>query len=310
MPIPNYQQAMIPVLHALADGKPRHRREITEAVADVCNLTASERQVMLPSGNSTIILSRVGWALSYMKHARLVEAPKRGVYQITDRGRQALTERPEGIDLNYLGRFEEFREFYSKYREAASSRRPPDDPSVAETPSVPDESPEEALEAAYARLRATLEADLIDAVKAASPTFFETLVIDLLVRMGYGGSRPEAARAVGKSRDDGIDGVIHEDRLGLDVIYVQAKRWEGSVGRPEVQKFAGALQGHRATKGIFLTTSSFTRDAEEYAQRIDSRIVLIDGSRLATLMVDFDVGVASRASYTVKQMDSDYFEEQ
>jgi restriction system protein len=309
MPIPNYQQAMIPVLRALADGKPRHRREITEAVADVCNLTASERQEMLPSGNSTIILSRVGWALSYMKQARLIEAAKRGIYQITERGRQTLKERPEGIDLNYLDRFEEFREFYSKYRVAASSRRVPDDPSAVTTSTANEESPEEALEAAYARLRASLEADLIDAVKAASPSFFETLVIDLLVRMGYGGSRPEAARAVGKSRDDGIDGVIHEDRLGLDVIYVQAKRWEGSVGRPEVQKFAGALQGHRAKKGIFLTTSSFTRDAEEYAQRIDSRIVLIDGSRLATLMVDFDVGVASRASYTVKQMDSDYFEE-
>ena len=152
-------------------------------------------------------------------------------------------------------------------------------------------------------------AELLDAVKTGTPSFFEDLVVDLLVRMGYGGSRPEAARAVGKTGDGGIDGVIDEDRLGLDVIYVQAKRWENTVGRPDIQKFAGALQGQRAKKGIFITTSSFSRDAEEYAQRIDSRIVLIDGIRLAALMFDFDVGVTARSAYTVKQLDGDYFED-
>jgi restriction system protein len=153
-----------------------------------------------------------------------------------------------------------------------------------------------------------VEADLLEAVKAAPPSFFENVVIDLLVRMGYGGSRPEAARAVGKTGDGGIDGVIDEDRLGLDVIYIQAKRWEGTVGRPEIQKFAGALQGHRAKKGIFITTSSFSRDAEEYAARIDSRIVLIDGGRLSDLMFDYNVGVTPRTTYVVKQVDSDYFD--
>lgn len=165
------------------------------------------------------------------------------------------------------------------------------------------------METAYSRLRGTLQAELLDAVKGGSPSFFEDIVIDLLVRMGYGGSRPEAARAVGKTGDGGIDGVIDEDRLGLDVIYVQAKRWEGTVGRPDIQKFAGALQGQRAKKGIFITASSFSRDAEDYAQRIDSRIVLIDGARLAALMFDFDVGVTARNTYTVKQLDSDYFDE-
>jgi restriction system protein len=169
--------------------------------------------------------------------------------------------------------------------------------------------PDEALERAYARLRAAIEVELLDTLRGVAPSFFEQLVIDLLVRMGYGGSRAEAARAIGRSGDGGIDGVIDEDRLGLDVIYVQAKRWEASVGRPEIQKFAGALQGQRARKGIFITTSTFTRDAEDYAQRIDSRIVLIDGQRLATLMFDYDVGVSARGSYTVKSIDGDYFEE-
>jgi restriction system protein len=159
-------------------------------------------------------------------------------------------------------------------------------------------------------MRATLVGELLDAVKSAPPTFFEELVVDLLVRMGYGGSRPEAARAVGRSGDGGIDGVIDEDRLGLDAIYVQAKRWEATVGRPEIQKFAGALQGQRAKKGIFITTSSFTRDAQEYAERIENRIILIDGTKLAALMFDFDVGVSARSSFTVKKLDSDYFEQE
>jgi restriction system protein len=290
MAIPTYEQAMIPVLRVLAADGQRHRRDIGTAVADALGLTDSERQQLLPSGKHRVILNRVGWALSYMKQARLVEAPKRGVYVITERGRRVLEEMPSGIDAEFLERFAEFRDFLS----------------AAPTPV---QSPEEALEIAYSRLRATLEADLLEAVKTASPAFFEELVVDLLVRMGYGGSRPEAARAVGRTGDGGIDGVIDEDRLGLDVIYVQAKRWENTVGRPDIQKFAGALQGQRARKGIFITTSAFSREAEEYAQRIDSRIVLIDGARLAALMFDFDVGVNARGAYTVKQLDSDYFEE-
>ena len=300
---------MIPALRVLADASPRHRREIAGAVGDVFNLSEPERQQLLPSGKFPVIISRVGWALSYMKQAKLVETPKRGVYQLTDRGRQVLADRPNGIDSEYLERFAEFREFQTRTRDSAGSQSTPTETSPAKTPHPPVQSPEEALETAYSRLRGTLQAELLDAVKGASPSFFEDLVVDLLVRMGYGGSRPEAARAVGKTGDGGIDGVIDEDRLGLDVIYVQAKRWEGTVGRPDIQKFAGALQGQRAKKGIFITTSSFSREAEEYAQRIESRIVLIDGARLSALMFDFDVGVNGRSIYTVKQMDSDYFDE-
>jgi restriction system protein len=308
MAIPTYEQAMIPVLRVLAADGQRHRRDIGTAVADALGLTDSERQQLLPSGKHRVILNRVGWALSYMKQARLVEAPKRGVYVITERGRRVLEEMPSGIDAEFLERFAEFRDFLSRGRASDDGASTASAPTVAAAP-TPVQSPEEALEIAYSRLRATLEADLLEAVKTASPAFFEELVVDLLVRMGYGGSRPEAARAVGRTGDGGIDGVIDEDRLGLDVIYVQAKRWENTVGRPDIQKFAGALQGQRARKGIFITTSAFSREAEEYAQRIDSRIVLIDGARLAALMFDFDVGVNARGAYTVKQLDSDYFEE-
>ena len=310
MPIPNYEQAMIPVLRVLAASSPRHRREISAAVSDLLRLTDDERKRMLPSGKSPVILSRVGWALSYMKHAKLVDSPKRGIYQLADRGRQALADQPDGIDSEYLEQFPEFIEFQNRTREAApGTEGAVETTRVAPGAPAPVQSPEEALENAYSRLRGTLQAELLDAVKTASPSFFENLVIDLLVRMGYGGSRPEAARAVGKTGDGGIDGVIDEDRLGLDVIYVQAKRWEATVGRPEIQKFAGALQGQRAKKGIFITTSAFSREAEEYAQRIENRIVLIDGIRLASLMFDFDVGVNPREAYTVKHLDSDYFEE-
>lgn len=310
MTIPNYEQAMLPVLRVLSEASPLHRREIASAVADAFRLSDAERQQLLPSGKYPVILSRVGWALSYMKQAGLVEAPKRGVYRLTDRGQAVLAEGREGIDSEYLERFPEFREFQARTRDSADTESERSAAPVPALPSAPTiQSPEEALETAYSRLRATLQAELLDAVKSAPPAFFEDLVIDLLVRMGYGGSRPDAARAVGKTGDGGIDGVIDEDRLGLDVIYVQAKRWEATVGRPEIQKFAGALQGQRAKKGIFITTSTFSRDAEEYAQRIDSRIVLIDGARLTGLMFDFDVGVSARDTYTVKQMDSDYFEQ-
>jgi restriction system protein len=244
-----------------------------------------------------------------MKQARLVETVKRGIYQLTDRGRQVLADSPAGIDSDYLERFPEFRDFQARTRESTTDVKAEETSSDTTVSPPPVQSPEEALETAYSRLRATLQTELLDAVKAGTPSFFEDLVIDLLVRMGYGGSRPEAARAVGKTGDGGIDGVIDEDRLGLDVIYVQAKRWENTVGRPEVQKFAGALQGQRARKGIFITTSTFSRDAEEYAQRIDNRIVLIDGIRLAALMFDYDVGVNARSAFTVKQLDSDYFDE-
>jgi restriction system protein len=279
-------------------------------MADRFELTADERAQMLPSGTAPVIRSRTGWALSYMKQAGLVGSPRRGWYQITPSGKDVLAAAPTSIDNDFLMRFEGFRDFRNRSRTDDGTRGTDDTSSTLATEGhTAVEPPDEALESAYNRLRAAVEAELIDTVKGAAPVFFEELVIDLLVRMGYGGNRAEAGRAIGRSGDGGIDGVIDEDRLGLDSIYVQAKRWEAPVGRPEIQKFAGALQGQRATKGIFLTTSTFTRDAEDYAQRIGTRIVLIDGHRLAALMFEHDVGVTPKRSYTVKDVDGDYFEE-
>jgi restriction system protein len=206
------------------------------------------------------------------------------------------------IDVKYLEQFPEFVAF----RELRHERQEEDPPPITHT----DATPEEALEGAYLRLRLDLESDLLEQVKAASPSFFERLVVELLVRMGYGGTLRDAGQAVGKSGDGGIDGIIKEDRLGLDVIYIQAKRWEATVGRPEIQKFAGALQGHRARKGVFITTSAFSSDAQEFASRIDSKIVLIDGPALAKYMIDHNIGVSPVRSYEVKKIDSDYFGEE
>jgi restriction system protein len=301
---------MLPVLRVLEAGGPRHRREVVAAVTDSLHLSEAERQQTLASGKATVILSRVGWALAYLKQARLVESPSRGVYQLTDRGRDVLARKPSRIDGEFLAQFPEFLDFLQRTRAATAEKADGGGPPVQSVVAAASESasPEEALDSAYGRLRTGLEEELLEAVKTAPPAFFEQLVIDLLVRMGYGGSRTDAARAVGRTGDGGIDGVIDEDRLGLDVIYVQAKRWDSAVGRPEIQRFAGALQGQRARKGIFITTSNFTKDAEEYARHIESRIILVDGRRLSRLMFDFDVGATPRSTYTVKQLDSDYFE--
>ncbi len=277
-------------------------------MAEEFQLSPEERGLLLPSGKSPVIRSRTGWALSYMKQAGLVEAPRRGWYQITPAGREVLNSNPDRIDNEFLERFEGFRDFRSRSRSSdAAGDDAIIDPVVGST--EPAEPPDEALDRAYARLRAAVEAELLDTTMSVSPGFFEELVIDLLVRMGYGGNRVEAARAIGRTGDGGVDGVIDEDRLGLDAIYVQAKRWASTVGRPEIQKFAGALQGQRATKGIFITTSDFSREAEEYAQRIGTRIVLINGRRLAELMFEFDVGVSPKRTFIVKDVDGDYFEE-
>jgi len=301
---------MLPVLQILEASGPRHRRVLLAAVADALHLSETERQQTLASGNATVIVSRIGWALAYLKQARVVESPSRGVYRLTDRGKEVLAGKPSRVDGKLLSQFPELLDFLQRARVASAERAGAEETRVENGVEAASDaaSPEEALDAAYGRLRTGLEEELLEAVKAAPPAFFEQLVIDLLVKMGYGGSRTDAARAVGRAGDGGIDGMIDEDRLGLDVIYVQAKRWDAAVGRPEIQRFAGALQGQRARKGIFITTSTFTREAEEYAQRIESRIILIDGRRLARLMFDFDIGATPRSTYTVKQVDSDYFE--
>jgi restriction system protein len=256
----------------------------------------------LPSGRQTRFGNRVAWAKVYLEQGGLLLSPRRGHLLISDRGREVLKAPPGRIDIKFLGQYPEFIEFRRPKRDAQAL-------SVPAAPEAPDaETPEEALEAAHAKIEASLAAEVLARVKAGSPTFFEGLVVELLLKMGYGGSRADAGQAIGKAGDEGIDGVISEDRLGLDIVYLQAKRWEGSVGRPEIQKFVGALHGKRAKKGVFITTGSFSSDAAAYVEHIDPKVVLIDG-RLAELMIDFEVGVATARTFHVKRVDSDYFEE-
>jgi restriction system protein len=303
MPIPDYQTLMLPLLRFAGDGNDHTTREAVEVLATEFQLTPAERNELLPSGQQPIFSNRVGWANSYLKKAGLLESPRRGALRITARGKQVLGDNPARIDVKFLERFPEFIEFRDASR---NNRETPTTESVAITTN---QTPEEALELAYQSLRHSLAQDILSRILSCSPTFFERLVVELLVKMGYGGSRRDAGERIGQSGDGGIDGIIKEDRLGLDTIYIQAKRWQGPVGRPEIQKFVGALQGQRAKKGVFITTSSYTTDAIEYASRIDTKVVLIDGQLLANLMIDFDVGVSVSASYIVKRIDSDYFEE-
>jgi restriction system protein len=301
MTIPDYQTLMLPLLELAADGKEHFLRDVIEKTADEFNLTEDERKELLPSGQQAIFTNRVAWARTYLKQAGLLEATRRGYFQITKRGKQVLAEQPTKIDVKYLEKFPEFLDFRTRKK---------DKNDTASEERLGEETPEESLETAYQKVRQELAQELLRQIKQCSPLFFEKLVIDLLVKMGYGGTRRDAGKAIGKSGDGGIDGIIKEDRLGLDIIYIQAKRWEGNVSRPEVQKFAGALQGQRAKKGIFITTSSFTQEAWDYVSRIDSKIVLIDGDLLAQFMLDHSVGVSTVATYEIKKVDSDYFSEE
>ncbi|MBK6657199.1 MAG: restriction endonuclease [Proteobacteria bacterium] len=303
MPIPNYQEIMLPLLKFAADGAVHHSREVRDTLADHFGLTPEERKQLLPSGKQATFDNRVGWARTYMTKAGLLTTPRRSYLQIAERGRQVLAENPAAINVSYLERFPEFLAFRTLRRDKSEA-------DVEEPPiTFGESSPEEALERAYQSLRSNLGAEILETVKGCSPAFFEELVVDLLVKMGYGGSRREAGQAIGRSGDEGIDGIIKEDRLGLDIIYIQAKRWSGVVGRPEIQKFAGALQGQRARKGIFITTSSFTREAYDFVNAIETKIILIDGTALTEYMIDNNVGVTTEASFEVKRIDGDYFTE-
>ena len=298
--IPDYQTVMLPLLRYLNDGQERTSAEAVEALSAEFGLSTDERQKLLPSGASTVIANRVGWAKTYLKKAGLIDQTRRSFFRISKLGQIALARKPGRIDIGFLEEFPGFQEFRAIRRQDNS----------ASSPQTIDNTPEEALEEAYLRLRTGWESDLLQRVKSASPDFFERLVVNLLVNMGYGGSFRDAGQAVGRSGDGGIDGIIKEDRLGLDVIYIQAKRWEGCVGRPELQKFAGALQGQRARKGVFITTSTFSKEAKEYVDKIDSKIILLDGAALASLMVDFSVGVSPVRSYPLLKVDPDYFTEE
>ena len=302
MPIPDFQSLMRPLLEAHADGKEHLNRDLVAQLGDQFALTEEERREMLPSGGARLFDNRVGWAKSHITQAGLLISPRRAISVITDRGREALRIHPERIDLRVLNGFEVYREFRNRRKNVEN-----DESDTSETEIQDAQTPEELLENAYLQVRRQVEAELLSQIKSSPPEFLERVVVDLVVRMGYGGSRKDAGEALGRSGDEGIDGIIKEDPLGLDIIYLQAKRWEGTVGRPEIQKFAGALQGQRARKGIFITTSTFSSDALEYTSRIETKIILIDGPRLAKLMFDHGVGVATASNYEVKRIDSDYF---
>jgi restriction system protein len=301
MAIPDYQTCMLPLLKYAKDGKEYSVRDAVEALASQFELTSAELSEMLPSGQQPVFHNRVGWARSYLKKAGLLDSPKRGILKISARGLDILSKNPQKINVKFLEQFPEFIEFRNTTRVENESASLP----VIES----ERTPEEVLELAHQRIRRELAQEILLKILSCPPVFFENLVVDLLVKMGYGGSRKDAGERIGQSGDGGIDGIIKEDRLGLDAIYIQAKRWQGSVGRPEIQKFVGALQGQRARKGVFITTSTFTQEATAYVANIDSKVVLIDGQLLSGLMMDFDVGVSITASYVVKKIDSDYFDE-
>lgn len=298
MSVPDFQTFMLPLLRFASDGKEHSIAESREFLATELELTQADQEEPVPSGRQTRFVNRVAWAKVYLQQAGLLSSPRRGYFQISDRGRQVLKAPPSRIDIKFLSQFSEFAEF---------RKRKDDGPEPPEPPEL--ETPEEALEAAHLKMTASLASEVLRRVKEGSPQFFERLVVELLIKMGYGGSRGDAGQNVGHAGDEGIDGIISEDRLGLDVVYLQAKRWEGTVGRPEIQKFIGALHGKRAKKGVFITTGSFSSEAWGYVEHIDPRVVLIDGRNLAQLMIDYDVGVATARTYSVKRVDSDYFDE-
>lgn len=291
---------MLPVLRLLKTGQELPPADIREAVAAEFSLREAELKELLPSGRQTTFANRVAWALAYLKQAGMVHSPRRGIYRITDRGREVLAAPPTRIDIPFLQQYPEFQAF----RSSAEDTQAPAAPASAAAATL---TPDEQMRAGYERLRESLAGLLLERARQGSPKFFESLVVDLLVAMGYGGSRADAAAVVGRGGDEGIDGIIKEDKLGLDTIYIQAKRWAGTVGRPEIQRFAGALQGQRARKGVFITTSGYTAEARAYVATLQTTIVLIDGLQLAQLMLDHGIGVTEAGSFPLWKLDEDYF---
>lgn len=305
--IPDYQSIMLPLLQLLEDKQEYKVREITERLAAQFQLTDEERKTLLTSGTQYVFDNRVGWAKTYLKKAGLIDFPKRATASITELGNDVLKSKPKKIDAKFLRQFPSFLEFVGVNRNEKE-----DALNIPLSNEPTEQTPEENLDSAYQRIRSSLAAELLGKVVDMSPSFFERLVVELLVKMGYGGSISDAGRAIGKSGDEGIDGTIKEDKLGLDIIYIQAKRWKPGnvVGRPELHKFVGALAGQGAKKGVFITTSNFTKEALDYNPKNETKIVLIDGERLAQLMIDYNIGCTTQQVYEVKRLDGDYFGEE
>ncbi|GHO65726.1 restriction endonuclease [Ktedonobacter sp. SOSP1-52] len=303
MAVPDYQSLMLPLLTLAADRNEHNIREAIETLANQLKLTEQDREELLPSGKKRKFDDRVHWARTYLIKALLIENAGRAKFRLTERGWEVLKSNPNHINNKYLRRFPEFISFIdSKSNGEVTAEK------ITEEIS---QTPQEILDSSYQSLRKTLAQELLENIKNSSPKFFENLVVDLLIAMGYGGSRKDAGQAIGQVGDGGIDGIIKEDKLGFDVIYIQAKKWEGTVSRPDVQGFAGALMGRKANKGVFITTSNFSKQAIEFASGIDGRkIILIDGEQLAQLMIDHDIGVTEESKYIIKKIDLDYFSEE
>ncbi|MDY0137723.1 MAG: restriction endonuclease [Thiomicrospira sp.] len=302
MSIPDFQTVMLPVLKCLAGKDVVSSAQIVEQVSDVFHLTPEQRAELLPSGKQTIIKNRIGWAITYLKKAGLVSSPKRAHIQLTELGRSVLAQNLESINVRFLKQFESFREFHSV--KPSTDKEALDDNATEALPDTPDEQ----LQQAYQSLNRSLAAELLDNVKQLSPQAFEQLVVDLMIGMGYGGARKEAGQATKLTGDDGIDGIINEDKLGLDAIYLQAKRWENTVHRPEIDKFIGSLTRQGAKKGVFITTSDFSQGSLASVRGLNLSVVLVDGQKLAELMIEHNVGVSVKETYQVKTLDSDYFD--
>lgn len=303
MAIPDYQSIMLPLLKFAGDNQEHTLQEAIEHIADVFNLSEQDRKELLPSGSQYIINNRVGWARTYLKKAGLLESPKRAYLKITPLGLDVLKKNLSEINVTFLEQFPSFMEFKNTKKEKNESEE-----YKAESGSI--QTPQEILEEGFLQIKKDLSQELLGYVKQSSPRFFERLVVDLLLAMGYGGSRKDAGQAVGQSGDGGIDGIIKEDKLGLDVIYLQAKRWENVVGSKEIRNFVGSLVGQKANKGVFITTSKFTKDALEYVKTITHKVILIDGDMLTQLMIENNIGVSKVISYDIKKIDSDYFTEE
>jgi len=299
MAIPKFEEINLPLLEFTKDGEEKSLSEAYQYIGDYFDLTEEERNKYLESGNEKILHNRVRWAKQYLKRASLVEPTKRGHFKITKRGLKILEENPDKIDQDFLKRFEEFREWKERSKEGETG---------VEGETKTEKSPEEVIDQTHKEIKESLIEDIKEEIMNASPQFFEKLVVDLITRMGYGGSRKEAGEAIGGAGDEGIDGIIKEDRLGLEKIYIQAKRWKNSVGPGEVREFIGALKDKGGKKGILITTSSFTKSAKETAER-NPKIVIINGDRLAELMIENNLGVVPDSKYEIKDIDTDYFSE-
>lgn len=306
MPVPHFQALMLPVLDAAKDGEISISK-VRDRIAEQLGLTENDIAEMLPSGRQTYFVNRVSWARHFIEKALLVETTKRGVFRITERGRELLKENPSKINMDFLKRYPE----YVAWRKAGQASEAETDTSDAQDENVA--TPEENIEISYQASIASVRADVQESLKNCSWQFFERLIVDLLLAMGYGGGRAEMGEAFTKGSDGGIDGVIKEDALGLDAIYIQAKKWDpkGSfkAGRPDLQKFVGSLDGNGATKGLFVCLSGFTNDAKDYIRTSSKRIILVDGEELANLMIRHNVGVRVRDVYELKGLDEDYFSE-